>query len=286
MAATSIRPGTEGQRLIRSMWADEIKVAPVEEGVIEPDIPRAVNQVGDTMYLRVIPAVTINSIATTSHMSPEALTYESGTVTRAEATPSDRYGMIEVPINLTARLGDPDNDKALAGYRKALKGGLEEAVDAYAGTTLALNVSTIKGPGNFDKAQLLDLKQTLRINAKSHFKNGAMIHVKYHPSQIKYLETIAEIMNAELRGDSENPNVKGFFVKAWGMTFAETANIPFSGGNYWNMAFLPTAFAKGYNMEPTVKPPVELGSVVRYFGYTSVAFGEWFDLDAAIFKSA
>lgn len=282
----SITPGTEGLALLRTMYDAEIRVYPNEKGVIGPDIPRAqVEKAGRTMTLRRIPAVTIRSLATTAQSDRVNLTYESASTESANASAVIRYSAVGIPRGLTDALLNADASGVRDGYRRSIQGGLEEAEDIVFGN-LFLNISTTKGPGNFDKAALLDLKQTLRINSKGHFENGGMIHLKYHPTQIKYVENIAELMNAELRGDGENPNVKGFFVKGLGMTFAETANVPFSTGNYWNCAFLNTAFIKAYNQERTVLDPQLDGLTVLYHGYVDVAGAEAFDADAIIQKTA
>lgn len=286
MAVASITPGTEGLALLRTMYDAEIRVYPNEEGVIGPDIPRGrLEKAGRTMTIRRIPAVTINSLATTAQSDSANLTYETASTESANAAAVIRYAGVSIPRGLTDALLQPDQQAVRDGYRRSVQGGLEEAEDIYFGT-LFTGINATKGPGNIDKAALLDLKQTLRINAKKHWQNGSTIHFKYHPTQIKHVENIAELMNAELRGDGENPNVKGFFVKGLGMTFAETANVPTSGGNYWNCAFLPTAFMKAYNQERTILDMEPSGLTVLMHGYVDVGAIEAFDQDAIIQKTA
>lgn len=289
MAVANIRPGTEGSDLLRTQYDNEIRVFPNELGIISPDITLSQGtKAGSLFTVRRIPAVTINSLATTAQADSANLTYETGDTDTVTGAAVDRYAAVGVPLSLTERLDDADAQQVIAGYRQSIQGGLEEAEDVYLGLQLFTGVSTIKGPGNFDKAALLDMKQTLRTNSKAHYgkRSPSAMHLKYHVSQIKHLENIDVLMNAELRGDDENPNVKGFYVKGLGITFAPTGNVPFSGGAYWNCLHLSTAFVKCYNVRRRVLPPEVSGLSVLYHGYLSMVGVEAFDADAVVQKSA
>lgn len=287
MAAAGIRPGTEGANLLRSMYDAEIKLKTSEEGVIAQDIPKgSTEKIGDTYYVRIVPTVTARTAASTDQMGPEALTYETASTTRVSQTPTRKYFALEFPISMTEALLSPDNAKMRAAYRDQGTYSLIEAQDVLA-AQLPLSLTTnVKGPLNADKTNLLAWKSALKVTAKRFAQNGKAIHVKYHTSQSAFVESIAEIMNADARGGGDNPNVSGIMVKAWGMTFADTGNIVFSGGAYQNVMYVEDAFLKAYNFEPKIVREEDTGLVHRMFGYLEVAFVEVFDECALLWKSA
>jgi len=288
MALASVYPGSgRGANALRSMWDREIKLKANEEMVIAADFERAdAEKVGDTMYVRILPTVTINTLANTDNAGPENLTWETGEILRVSTTPVAHYAAVGLPLNLTERLVAADQSKLRAGYRQQIRKGLDAKLDSYCAQALGPSISAVKGPFNADKTNLLDCVQTIRTNAKEHVKNGTTVHIKYHPSQIKYLNSIAEIANAEVRGDAENPNVKGFISKGFGFTFAETGNIYNNGTHYLNLVFASSAFTLGYNAEPTILAPQTSGLQVGFLGYQDFGVVEVFDEDALVWKSA
>lgn len=282
-----IRPGTEGAALLRTEYDADIRAKAYELPALLADFmkPQGIDKVGNSLVVRIIPTVAVQSLASTG--TGQSLTYDTGTVLSVTATPVGRYGAVEIPDHLVSKMAAGDESQTKQTYRDQIMGTMKEGLDAYAGSTLAPSISTAKGPVNFDKSNLLDAKQSLRINAKGHYKlNSSTVHVKYHPSQIKHIESISEIMNADARGDSENPNVSGYVVKAWGMTFGDSGNIYSSAGVVYNMLHLKTAFVAGYNKEPYLKPEQPFELTTRFIGYSEMAVVEVFDEDAVLFKSA
>lgn len=286
--SNGITPASIGANLIRSRWGTDIKRKAYEEPVFAKDVstlPTDGGKVGDRMYVRILPIITAITPTGSSEMGPESLTWHTGTVTRVQADPTGRYTAVELPITLTAKLDDAEDEATRRGYRDQMSGSINEAMDAN-GLSLAGSLGTTLGPSNLDKTVLTSALATLRQNAKEHVKNGSMLRFKYHPSQHDNLLTIAEIANAELRGDSENPNVKGFVIKAWGMTFEETGSIYETGGNKYNVLFADSAFGKAFNYEPNVLAPQEAGLTTRFVAYGEWAFIEVFDEDALAIRSA
>jgi len=281
-----IRPGTEGASALKSRWDAVFRTKANEEMTIANDFdtPAGVEMIGDTLYIRIVPAITAQTLAGTSEgTSP---TYHTGTITRVSDTPTFGYGAVELPDHLITRLGQADAAQLEAKYRSQLLAALDVQVDYDAGG-LGPGISTVKGPGNFDKTQILDMQTSLATNAKDHYKAGQTeCHLKYHPSQIKYVGNIAEFANANTRGGADNPNVKGVILKAWGMTFAETGNINLSAGNYWNMMFVRSFAVLAWNRKPFVKPAQDFELTKRILAECDFCTLEVFDEDAVAFKSA
>ncbi len=285
MAILGILPGTEGVLALKSRWDAEFRLKAVEEATIVNDFdPVEGGGVGDYLYIRIIPTATAQVLSTTTEGS--ALTYNESTILRVYGEPRAIHSSVAIPEHMVSRLGSPDAAKMEAGLRKTLLESLDVDMDSRAGS-MATSIGTILGPSNFDKSFLLNAQGTLATNAKSHVKIGSTpMHLKYHPTQIKYLNSVAEIANAESRGDAENPNVKGVILKAWGMTFAETGNITTSAGKYWNMLFAKSAFARAWNKEPYTKVPQDLELNKVIIAYTDYILAEVFDEDCVILQSA
>jgi hypothetical protein len=289
MAVAGIRPGTEGLNLTRELWNAMFQAQPNEEPAISGDFmtPDSVEQrMGELLHIRIVPTVAAQSLASTDQANAANLTFHTTTALEVTATPVGRYFAINFPISLDAKLIDSDLMSMRATYRKQGIAGLDEAIDAYAALTLAPLASDVKGPANFDKASLLDLYWSVRRRAKDHVKDGTQVHLKYHPTQGPFITTIDSVMNADARGDGENPNVKGTIIKALGFTLTETGNILYTGGQYYNMAFCKQAYVLAYNRKPFIKQVEDDGLSASMFGYTEFGVQEVFDSDCSVHLSA
>lgn len=288
MAVQNILPGTLGLAALKQSWDGQFRVQGFEEAVIGGDFdkPEGVTASGTQYNVRIVPRVTVRTATTTTEMDATNLTYETGTVLSVNDTPTMSYVIVGLPKNLTDRLGGPDTASLTAAYRKLMLGGLMAAVDADSGS-LGPGISTVKGPGNFDQSQILDMQTSLATNARNHVSLGVTpMHLRFHPSQIKYVHNIAAYANAEQRGDAENPNVRGVILKAQGMTLAETGNIAFSGGFYWNMLYASSYAVLAYNQAPIIDGTEVLGFSTLVKGHADYLNVEVFDEDGVVFKSA
>lgn len=282
-----LRPGTEAANYLRTEYDADFRLKAYEDAVITADFqePQGVEKIGNSLVIRIIPTVTAQPLISTD--KGVGITYDSTSGLSVSVTPVGRYGAIELPIHTVVKLVNGDEPALKAGYRDQLMGSVKESFDAYAASQVGPGISSAKGPANFDKTSLLDAKQTLRVNAKNHYNiRNSQVFVKYHPSQIKFLESIQEIMNANFRGDSENPNVTGFVVEGWGMTFGESGNIYSTAGTVYNLIHLKSAFVRGYNQPAMLLDPQPFELVTRFIAYLEGGVQEVFDEDAVLFKSA
>lgn len=288
MSFGGITPGGAGSAALKRIWDADFRVQGFEEAKIAADFdkPQNVEVTGSLLTVRIVPRITAITAANTDQLDPPSLTYETASILTVTDSPTFSYGVVALPKNLTDRLGGSDTAGLTSSYRKLMLGMLNQAVDADAGS-LASGISTVKGPGNFDKSQILDMQTALATNSRNHVEVGRTeMHLRYHPSQIKYIGNIAEFANANQRGDDANPNVRGVILKAWGMTFAETGNILFSGGFYWNMLYASSYAVLAYNQTPVVDDGEEYGFTTLIKGHADYLNVEVFDEDAVTFKSA
>lgn len=283
----AMTPGGDGAALLRTEYDADFRTKAYELPRIIADLdrPQGIDKVGNLLTVRIIPRFTATALAAAD--TGASLTADANATTSVTASPVGRYGYVQVPEHELSKMARGEDNQLKGKIRDQLLGTVKESLDAYAGSTLGPGISTAKGPLNFDKANLLDAKQSLRINARGHYDiKTSTVHVKYHPSQIKHIESIAEIMNADMRGDSENPNVSGYVVKAWGMTFGDSGNIYSSAGVVYNMIHLSSFAAAGWNQTPYNKPTQDYELQTRFIAYGEMAVVEVFDEDAVLFKSA
>lgn len=282
-----IRPSTEGAALLKTMYDADFRTKAYEEPVVIQDFskPVSVERMGNSLVIRIIPVIADQSLAASD--TGQSLTAHTGTTTAVTASPVGRYGFVEIPIHLTSKFDGSESAAIVAAYREQLKGSLDAAKDTYGAQTAITSAGVLThGPVNFDKSNLLQAKQKLRISAKSHFKNGSMIHMKYSPTQIQFVESIDSIMSAEVRGDSETPYVTGFVNKAFGMTFAETGNVYSAAGIVHNMLYLSSAFVQGYNIIYKLLDPQDYLLTTRYLAYSEFGVAVPFPEDALDFQTA
>lgn len=288
MAYAGITPGVGGINALRERWDARFLLKGFEEAEIVGDFdsPDGVKEAGEQLHIRIIPAVAAQSASDSAELDPTALTYITDVIQEVLEEPIYRYCVVGLPNNLLARLGEADTASLEAGYREQMLGGLNAAVDYNAGS-LFTSVSAVKGPANADISLVVDMQGTLATNAKNHVKTGKTpMHLKFHPSQLKYINVISQFANAEQRGDKENPNVGGAIIKAMGMTLQETGSINFSGGFYWNALFAKSFAVFAKNRAPRMLERQPYGLTNLLLGETDFLNVEVFDEDAVAWKSA
>jgi hypothetical protein len=181
---------------------------------------------------------------------------------------------VQVVLNVLSKtVGDIDNLQAtgqlMGAYKKQSMAALATQIDVTAAGLAALLGTNIVGSGavNIDKSLLLAAQSKLLTSARSAFKPGQMAYLCIHPSQSQYLMDIPEITAANIRGDSSNPNVKGWVWQAFGWEVRESGNILQSGGITHNMLFVSDAFAIGYNQRPKMLP---LQDIEAYYNLITI----------------
>lgn len=71
------------------------------------------------------------------------------------------------------------------------------------------------------------------------------------------LGEIPEFNNAEIRGDSENPYVKGIWMRGGGLELLMTTVVYQDGSGWHNCMYLPAAFAVGWNVRTKIVTQVD-----------------------------
>lgn len=257
-----IRPANEAVNLIISRWNPGLLLAANEEMMIADKFskPDGVEYINGNLYFRKIARHAASTLA--SNATGATLNMNANTETAVAAQPTFIYSGVQVVLNTLTRLvGDIDNVKGtgqlMSAYKKQSMAALATQIDSTSAQLTPSLGTNIVGSGAVDigKSLILNALQKLITSARDNFKVGqTTAYLCIHPSQANFLLDIPEITAADVRGDSENPNVKGWVWKAWGLNVRESGNIWQSAGVTYNMLFTSDAFAIGYNQRPTVLP--------------------------------
>jgi len=280
MAISTVVTTTHFTNFLETRWAPRLLLDTSEEMLIANKFMSGsdldVEKVGNLLYVRKIAAKTTNKIAGTAAVDAESLTFEADTETAVSVSPQFAYTAGAFSEAVKQRLmAYPKFEKAV---RTQFLRSMSEQIDADAGGLgdgFSVNVSDT----NLSAALIRNALGTLRTNAKREYKTGKVGNaiLRIHPSQQQHLYGIPEINNAELRGDSDNPNVTGLLVKAWGCDVDISGNIESSGANRQNLLFIKQAAALVYNAEPQIQEPYQDGLATVVIGFCDYGIAEIYD---------
>jgi hypothetical protein len=235
-----------------------------------------VEKVGNLLYIRKVATKTTNKVAGSVALDITSVTMEGDTEVAVSLSPQFAYCAATITEQVKQRL------MAYPAFEKAVRSqflrSMSATIDADAGG-LASELSNGVTDTNVGAALIRNALGTLRANAQREYKTGKVgsAVLRLHHSQQQHLYGIPEINNAELRGDSDNPNVTGLLVKAWGCDVDISGNIESDGGNRQNMLFIKQAFALVYNAEPQLVAPQATGIATFIGGFCDYAVGEIYD---------
>ena len=169
------------------------------------------------------------------------------------AVPQTSYIYVRTNINAIARMVNDPTDI----FRRSVEMSLAEGVD-YVCAGKAIDLTNVVGSNadNITEPLLQDAIVKAAVSMKMEFNPGQdELLFGMHPNQIDDILGIANWVQAQVRGDGENPVVRGMVLRANGVQFVETGNINSTGGNtYNNPIFVPNVtFGIGFNQEATVK---------------------------------
>jgi hypothetical protein len=242
-----------------------------------------VERLGNSFVIRKVLPKTANAAAATAYMDSLTLTYEQEVETAITCSMTFIYSALSVTEIMEQRLLDS------AQYSKAVREqflrALPEYIDVQAGLLMDDLTQTVgSGAVSIDRTLLLQAMATLRQGAKREWEPGKPAFFRFHPKQIPGVYAIDAIMNANLRGDSKNPNVTGR-VDGWNLDFSPSGNVASSGGAYHNPLFVAPAFVLGYNAKPQLEPPQRNGLATLLHGFADFTVTEVFDAYAVDVQS-
>jgi hypothetical protein len=288
--STVIVPGTHFTNFLETRWSPKLLLDTSEEMLIANKFMQNgdldIDKIGNLLYIRKVAAKTTNKMANnTTAMDAESLTFEADTEVAVSLSPQFAYTAAAFNEDVKQRM------MAFPKYEKAVRTqflrSMPAQIDADAGG-LGSELSVSVSDTNLSASLVRNALGTLRTNAQREYKTGKVggAVLRLHPSQQQHLYGIPEINNAELRGDSDNPNVTGLLVKAWGADIDISGNIESAGGNRQNLLFIKQAFALVYNAEPQIQAPYQDGLATVVAGFCDYAVGEIYDAYAVSIRTA
>jgi len=264
---------------IESVWAPRIFLDTTEEMAVGNKFMQNgdldIEKVAGGVYIRKVAAKSSNQVAGTVELDAASMTFEVDSETAVQLTPTFRYAATAITRQVQSRyMAFPKYDKAV---RTQFLRSLAADIDSEC-AGLGDNLSQTVSDTNLSAALIRQALGTLKTGAQRVYKIGKVTAVlRIHSSQAQHLYGIAEITNANLRGDKANPNVTGMLVDAWGCDVDITGNIVSSSGNRHNMLFVKEAFALGYNDEPQLAKPQDNGLAMLIMAFADAGAVELYD---------
>ena len=158
-------------------------------------------------------------------------------------TPVGRFIQVEWSANEEAQI---DFDLKNGGGNE-IERGLAEAVDAAALANVASGTNIISAAA-ITATEWRQAVGRLGQNTNGMFAPGdGQIKGIFSFTQYPAIMAIDEFNHADVRGDGENPTVKGIFTKGGGIN-VRFSSVIFQDGNGWhNCVYVPSAFVIAWN---------------------------------------
>lgn len=255
-------PGGTGTNLKVQDWLAGAEVPVYEKMVAIPtldDVGRPYSQ----KNLRFWDTLSTSTLGTSVLPSNVNLTWSSGTPSTLPLTTSFIY----IAVAYGPNVQDEVEFDMGGGIRSNIEAAMAEGCDVIATTAFS---SVSSGIGNaateLTAGDLHTLVTQLRVASPAVMVGDQTIHACLHPGSMRGLLDQSTLMNAEVRGDAENPQVRGIFAKASGILFRFTSKVPTANGYGGEGAlYVPSAFAIGWNSKPKVTKGTD-GLATTYIG--------------------
>lgn len=266
-------PGTAaaGTELTNEVWQKNIEAAVYEEAQLLPLIKER-DRLYNKLHVRTFGQFSAQSLGSTADGT--GVTYGVATTYDKTATPVANY----VAVNLSrSQIKQMNVDVSQSNdFKDAMNKALAQKIDqtVHISTVAAVTTNVVGDAATtMDRATVLNLLYTIRKNARSAVQPGKSdIKFIVWPLQGPSFMSIPEFTAANLRGDSENPNVKGIIFNAMGLEYIVSGNCYSDANGVHNGMFVDSAFSLSWNERPTVfSQDFELAS--RIYAYANYGSG-------------
>ena len=237
-----------GAKLVNEFWSRDIERAVTEKAKFFSTIstkPRLFNK----LYIRKLGAV--SSWQTMADTDPgNDLTYQTMADSQITITPKARYVAVAISRSQIAQMDvDPRNP-----IRQQVDEGMAALLDNDTLQLVASLTTTVKTAATgIDRPTLLTTLAEVRAASDGAVDPGrTSIRLLLWPLQYDDFMSIPEITSANIRGGGESPNVKGMTYDALGLNVDICGNIHTTGGEAYNVVYVPDAFGISFNERITV----------------------------------
>lgn len=175
-----------------------------------------------------------------------ALTYNVTAGTPVTVDPVGRYNAAAWSANERAQV---DFDLS-SGLDEVLRKGLSETIDQ-AGLASVASLTQSISQASVDAAMWRQAVGRLMQNTNGQYGpgmgNGNEIRAIFSPTQYPNVMAIPEFNDADVRGDSENPRVKGIFTRGGGVNVRFSTVVTQDANGWHNPLYVLDTFIVGWN---------------------------------------
>lgn len=256
-------PGTDtGWNL--ETWQKTIEVATYQKMVFIPTIDESLRPYNLGHIRR---AVRVSGATVSSTATGLSLTYVNPVGTVVSMTP--------VASTVPIAWSEPFDSRTEQNVDSQATSAIEAALAELTETAALLNIASgtqLMSQASIDATMLRQAMGRLGKNTNGTYavNSGETIYGIFSYDQQAALMAIPEVNSAEKRGDSENPYIKGIWVKGFGFTAMLTSVVSQDANGWHNALYAPSAFAIAWNVRTLLKrQDIELQN--RLIGYNDVA---------------
>lgn len=173
-----------------------------------------------------------------------SLTASDITGTPVTITPVGRYIKVEWSKNEDAQVEVDLNAEAAGNIEQ----GMAETLDQ-AGLANSTSLTQSYSQASMDAALWRQAVGKLMSNTNGEYMPGEapIIRAIFSPTQYPNIMAIPEFNNADVRGDSENPRVKGIFTKGGGVNVRFSTVVTQDANGWHNPLYVEDTFIVGWN---------------------------------------
>jgi hypothetical protein len=278
-ATVGYDPTTRGVNLKFTDWVAGIRV-PVYEKMTGIPKMEDVGRPYGSKKIRYWDTLSTTTLAATTNGDKGDLTWNSGTPGVTTITPSGLYIAVSYPEN--------EQDYVETGMDPGIRENIELALAEGCDQLGMVQFSSLtNGIGDASYAptasDVRKLTTQLSIATPAARVGDVALYAVVHPGASEGLQNTADFTSAEIRGDAENPQVRGTFTKANGVLWSFTTKVPTGNGNGGEGAiFAPGCFVVGWNQKPMIRSEID-GLAHCHIGYANLGAmlmyasrGRWF----------
>lgn len=232
----------------RQTWADTIEAPTFQRMVAIPTFDEYPGRVLNTGNIRKAARTSGTTLA--QNADGDSLTSQDITGTPVTLTPVGRYVYVSWSENEDAQV-DANLDSESAGN---IEQGLAETSDA-AGLANVQSLTQIMSQASVDATMFRQAYGRLigNMNGVALPGDGPTVYAIFHNTQYPNLMNIPEFTEAQVRGDSENPHVKGIWGKGNGVQLMLSTVVAQDANGWHNVLYVGSAFVVGWNLRTRTK---------------------------------
>lgn len=243
-----LSPGGVGAHYNYEVWQSTVEGATYQRQLFIPRVSEILRPYSKA-HVRKNARLSVNSLAASDVGT--GLLYQNPVGTEVTLTPAGNYVAVGWSENEDAT-DDVPLDSELAGeLEQCLAEGSDQLVLANVPslTQFRGGVAT-----DVDAAMFRNALALIQRNTNGRFVAGQdTIYGILDVAQYPHLMSIPEFNNADIRGDAENPQVKGIWSKGGGVMLLLTTVLTEDGNGSHGCLWVESAFAVGWNVRTRTK---------------------------------